>query len=87
LKTTPTWHTEDSPWKANQIIEIIVTTTSSRNPLQKQDAALERLLTNFPKKNLSSADNLAVTISLYRQSNQPNKERVRESDSFERIMK
>jgi len=23
LKTTQTWHTEDSPWKANQIIEII----------------------------------------------------------------
>ena len=23
MKTTPTWHTEDSPWKANQIIEII----------------------------------------------------------------
>jgi hypothetical protein len=23
LKTTQTWHIEDSPWKANQIIEII----------------------------------------------------------------
>jgi|SRR6476660_6077567 len=23
LKTTQTWHAEDSPWKANQIIEII----------------------------------------------------------------
>jgi hypothetical protein len=23
LKTTETWHAEDSPWKANQIIEII----------------------------------------------------------------
>ena len=23
LKTTQTWHTEDSPWKANQVIEII----------------------------------------------------------------